>query len=381
MKKGIKRTLKVLSLIIAVVLTSAFLQEYILCDFDHNRERIKGFYLEKDNSLDVMFLGASEAYCDFAPGYAYQKYGFTSYLYASQSTSILSCKYKLKEVLKTQKPKLIVIELNSAVYGSDARVRMEANIRHFVDNAPLSWDKYEFAHVYDPDNEWEYVFPLIKYHDAWKNIPEDTELLGTIVNDKFRGSNYLKGMRNETRVYKSKQKPLNEVMINDNKNVPLTRLSEKTLRELLQFCKDNKLDNVVFARFPHVVTKKTVTRFYRSNAVADIVREYGYDFINYEKNYTETGIDFSKDFYNIDHLNVYGQRKFTDFFSKVIMDRYGIKKSNLSPELKKEWDTASDYYNAYYQYSDEVIKSGRITDLDEGAVEDAGFKKYLKNKQ
>ena len=188
-------------------------------------------------------------------------------------------------------------------------------------------------------------------------------------------------MRNETRVYKSKQKPLNEVMINDNKNVPLTRLSEKTLRELLQFCKDNKLDNVVFARFPHVVTKKTVTRFYRSNAVADIVREYGYDFINYEKNYTETGIDFSKDFYNIDHLNVYGQRKFTDFFSKVIMDRYGIKKSNLSPELKKEWDTASDYYNAYYQYSDEVIKSGRITDLDEGVVEDAGFKKYLKNKQ
>ena len=381
MKKGIKRTLKVLSLIIAVVLTSAFLQEYILCDFDHNRERIKGFYLEKDNSLDVMFLGASEAYCDFAPGYAYQKYGFTSYLYASQSTSILSCKYKLKEVLKTQKPKLIVIELNSAVYGSDARVRMEANIRHFVDNAPLSWDKYEFAHVYDPDNEWEYVFPLIKYHDAWKNIPEDTELLGTIVNDKFRGSNYLKGMRNETRVYKSKQKPLNEVMINDNKKVPLTRLSEKTLRELLQFCKDNKLDNVVFARFPHVVTKKTVTRFYRSNAVADIVREYGYDFINYEKNYTETGIDFSKDFYNIDHLNVYGQRKFTDFFSKVIMDRYGIKKSNISPELKKEWDTASDYYNAYYQYSDEVIKSGRITDLDEGVVEDAGFKKYLKNKQ
>lgn len=381
MKKGIKRTLKVLSLIIAVVLTSAFLQEYILCDFDHNRERIKGFYLEKDNSLDVMFLGASEAYCDFAPGYAYQKYGFTSYLYASQSTSILSCKYKLKEVLKTQKPKLIVIELNSAVYGSDARVRMEANIRHFVDNTPLSWDKYEFAHGYDPDNEWEYVFPLIKYHDAWKNIPEDTELLGTIVNDKFRGSNYLKGMRNETRVYKSKQKPLNEVMINDNKNVPLTRLSEKTLRELLQFCKDNKLDNVVFARFPHVVTKKTVTRFYRSNAVADIVREYGYDFINYEKNYTETGIDFSKDFYNIDHLNVYGQRKFTDFFSKVIMDRYGIKKSNLSPELKKEWDTASDYYNAYYQYSDEVIKSGRITDLDEGVVEDAGFKKYLKKKQ
>lgn len=379
MKRTLNRCLKILSLLIAVGISLGVLQEYILCNSDHNRERVKGFYLEKDNSIDVVFIGASEAYSDFAPGYAYDNYGFTSYLYATQSSSILTCKYQLKEVLKTQKPKLIVIELNSAVYGSDVRVVKEANVRHYIDNIPLSTDKLEFVHNYAPTDEWEYMFPIIKYHEVWKNIPENTGLMGTIIADRLRGSNFLKGIKNETKVYSPKQKPMNESLKNKNTKAPLTKLSETTLRDLLSFCRQNKLDNVVFARFPHAVVKKTVSRFSRSNTVADIVSEYGYDYLNFEKNYAQAGINLTKDFFNMDHLNIYGQRKFTDFFSKLLTQRYGIKKSGLSPELKKSWETSAKYYNAYYRYSDSLIKHGIDVELDEGVTDNDDFKKYLKS--
>lgn len=65
-KKYILRTVKILSLLLALVLCIGFLQQYVLCHSDHNRERIFGFYLEPKNSLDVVLIGASEVYADYA---------------------------------------------------------------------------------------------------------------------------------------------------------------------------------------------------------------------------------------------------------------------------------------------------------------------------
>lgn len=105
--------------------------------------------------------------------------------------------------------------------------------------------------------------------------------------------------------------------------------------------------------------------------------EYGYDYLNFEKNYLQAGINLTKDFFNMDHLNIYGQRKFTDFFSKLLTQRYGLKKSRLSPELKKSWEASAKYYNAYYRYSDSLIKRGIDVELDEGIINNEEFKKYL----
>ena len=72
-KTVIKQTVKLLSLVLAVGVSAFALQEFVLCNADHNRERIKGYELEQKDSLDVVYMGASEVYSDLAPGYAYQK--------------------------------------------------------------------------------------------------------------------------------------------------------------------------------------------------------------------------------------------------------------------------------------------------------------------
>ena len=53
------RAVKIICLILALTLTAGLLQEFILCHADHNRQRLKGFYLEDKDSLDVVFMGAS----------------------------------------------------------------------------------------------------------------------------------------------------------------------------------------------------------------------------------------------------------------------------------------------------------------------------------
>ena len=62
MKKNIIRVIKVFCLTLALALSLGFLQEYVLCHADHNRQRVKGFYDESKESLDVVFLGASKTY-------------------------------------------------------------------------------------------------------------------------------------------------------------------------------------------------------------------------------------------------------------------------------------------------------------------------------
>ena len=77
--------------------------------------RIRGFYMEPKNSLDVVTLGASETYTSISPGLLWKDYGFTSYNYSIAGNPISLMKTQIKEVLKHQNPRIIVIEVNGAV--------------------------------------------------------------------------------------------------------------------------------------------------------------------------------------------------------------------------------------------------------------------------
>ncbi len=375
------RTIKLISLFIAVALTAGVLQEYVLCHADHNRERLKGFYLEEKDSLDVVFMGASEVYSDFSPGHAYSSNNITSYLFSTQSNSILNYKAQLKNILSRQNPDLIVIELNGALYDNDGETTKEANLRNYADNVPLDTIKAEWIAQYGGENTLEYIFPLIKYHSTWKDIPDDMLYQKTVADDRLRGYSYLKGILNEARIFQSTQRSMNSMLQKSaGSKKPLGALEEQTLRELLQFCRDEQLDNVVFTRFPHIVVMRTFSRFERSNTVADIVNEYGYDYLNFELNYEQTGLDETTDFYNLDHLNVYGQKKFTDYLTRYLIDNYGLKAREQSDAQKAKWQECADYYTAYYNYSDSLINSGNGRELSEDSELIQTLQDYLPNK-
>ncbi len=377
-KLNVLRTVKLISLFLAVAITAGILQEFVLCHADHNRERLKGFYLEEKDSLDVVFMGASEVYSDFSPGHAYSSNNITSYLFSTQSNSILNYKAQLKNILSRQNPDLIVIELNGALYDNDGETTKEANLRNYADNVPLDSIKAEWISQYGGENTLEYIFPLIKYHSTWKDIPDNMLYQKTVVDDRLRGYSYLKGILNEARIFKSTQRSMNSMLQKSAGNKrPLGTLEEQTLRELLQFCRDEQLKNVVFTRFPHIVVMRTFSRFERSNTVADIVNEYGFDYLNFELNYDQTGLDETTDFYNLDHLNVYGQKKFTEYLTNYLIDNYGVTARNQSDSQKAKWNECADYYSAYFTYSDSLIKSGNGRELSEDSELIQTLRDYL----
>lgn len=377
MKKKIllTRFCKVVSLLLAVFLVLQFLQEYVLCCADNNRERIKDYYLEKQDTLDVVMIGASEVYAGYAGAYAYSEYGYTSYPFATQGNTILNYLTCVKEAVRTQHPQMLVIEINGALYD-DAWLDKETYLRFLADNMPNNENKRELTAQFDYYDDMDAYLPIMKYHTVWQNFPLGLEWSGSMLLSHLRGHNLLKGVTTTTNIYHTQDK-----LYNNDQTVtktPLTDRCQKALVELLEYCKQENL-NVVFVRFPHLVNLKGLRRMRRSLAAAEVIRSYGYEYIGLDEMFDEIGLDPDHDFYNPEHLNVYGQKKLTEYLGKRISDKLGGKRVPLSKSVREEWDTSVAYYDAFCQYADEVIREGDdVIRIGEDVVSLFRMEAYLK---
>ncbi len=366
LKPYLLRAIKIFCFVLLVAVCVGFLQEYVLCHADHNRERLKGFYQEDKDSLDVVYMGASDVYSDVAPGYAYRRDGITSYIFATQANSILNYKSQLKNVLSRQKDAIIVVELNGALYDTDEDMVKEANLRNYGDNVPLDAIKLGWIAQNVPENKLEYLFPIMKYHSVWSTLEDEQNMRDTVITDQKRGYDYLKGILNWTLSFQSPEPSLNsKLAANAEKRQPLCPGQEEELRNLLEFCRREGMKNIVFARFPHIVTEKTYDRYERSNTIGDIVEEYGFEYLNLERDYAKLGLDETKDFYNLDHLNYKGQQKLTAYLVDYLKQNYGLEAHTLNGAQKYEWKKAADYYDAYCSYSQSLMDNNEAVELYE----------------
>lgn len=363
-KLYITRTVKLCCLMLALLFTLSFMQTYALRRLDHNSIRLNGFYHEDHDSVDVVVLGASEVYTSFASAYAYEEYGFTSYPFATESITTDGTLTALKEIIRTQHPKLVLIEPNAYLYGKAENEVHDGHIRKLVDNIPLNENKIDFINRTATSDEIEYYLPLIKYHDTWKDYPLPLRRVISTIKQDVRGYSYLKGLRTTTEICVPDDEILNEKVSTENGEKKLNATLEKKLIELLEYCKAENV-NAVFFRTPHLVVKSTYTRVKRSNYMARMVNSYGFDYINMERDWKKTKIDPKTDFYNYDHPNIYGTVKITSYLGNILKNKYGIGKSELTEAQKARWDEAAVYFDKLYRYCDDLIKNHEVIQIEE----------------
>ena len=367
-QKKVTRTVKVSVFLLIIMASCLGLQQYVLRNVDHNSLRVEGFYQETPGSLDAVFIGASDMYTSFIPGRAYEKYGFTSYLLASESITSDGVLTAVKEVVRTQNPQLVVVEANAFLYSDTKNDQNQAYIHKFFDNLPFSLNKLDYIQKNVPvDDRWEYIFPLIKYHGLWTEYPERFYMMASDLTLDMRGYNYLKGFRTTAQIFKSKTPSLNDQIVTEHDTLPLDSKLESQLRELLNYAKQNNV-NLVFVRAPHYVTKETYDRVKRSNQMAHIVNEEGFSYYTFESDARDIGIDDQHDFYNVEHMNVYGALKFTDYVAERLVNTEDLKPGYLTEEQKEGWKEVSKTTNQLYRYCDDMMTKGNGRGAQEDVV-------------
>lgn len=69
------------------------------------------FYGLEDDVVDVAFLGSSHCYCSVNTAILWEQYGMAAYSLSISGQDMASSYYCMKELLKTQKPEVICLEM------------------------------------------------------------------------------------------------------------------------------------------------------------------------------------------------------------------------------------------------------------------------------
>ena len=316
---------------IAFIIIFAFLFNYfseLLCRktldgaWNHTT-KISGFYNEPQNEFDIMFFGSSNTYCSFNPLVLYEKTGIKSYVFATQQQPVWASYAYMKEALKSQKPKLMVLDI--LMFSKDSEYYDDGVNYSFMDNIPLSFNKAELAFASAPGlDSVRLLCNFIKYHSRWSELTEE--------DYKFKRSglhDYLKGYVLLEDVFADAKPPQPEI---EETSV----LSEKTILYFNKIVELSKKSGIplLLVKTPSNVTVDDEKLF---NSVKLLAEESGIEYVDFNKNYPEIGLNLSTDFYDKSHLNYMGAEKFTDFFAE-----YLLSEQNFSECEKKDESWNSD---------------------------------------
>lgn len=349
------RTLKFLALLLPIVMLMGTLQKYVFRFADTNTARIHNFYREEENSLDVVLMGASEVFAGFTPGYAYDQYGYTSYLYAIDANPGTLYKSQLKEVLRHQDPQVLLVEVNGFLYTEQEQLANEARLRLYIENIPFSLNKLQTIWEYGYEDKLSCLFPFIKYHGDWNKERElDNRYYLYTSNERTRS--VLKGVVTATITDTAEPK----YRLSDcEESKPLIPETEACLLDFLEYCKAQGLENVIFVRFPHKLMEESDRDAVAyANTVGAIAESYGYSYWNLEEEVEMIGIDPMADYYNAHHLNIRGQVKMTDYLSKRMMEECSLVPMEQSEANRSHWEDAAFYTNFYIDYALARLEEG-----------------------
>lgn len=319
---------------------------------DSNRTSIsslKGIYTEPENSLDVVLIGASEIYAGYAPTEAWKEYGFTSYDYATAGIPGNLYKSMLKEVLREQDPKLVVFEVNGFCYSDKYYTESSGNVHTYIDNMKISKNWAEtIKEVIPEDEQSDYFFPISTYHDNWKHPKGSIKSVVAKTLIKVNNRSNLKGYATFSGTRKSKK-------LKKDKGIQFTDLSRNYLNELCQLCQEEGVENVLFVRFPHLREPGNPNVY---DEMGEVINSYGFDFLNLT-DYTELELDKDKDFYNSDHMNYYGMKKFTTYFSDYLVSNYDLPAEH-NEKVEEYWASCTEKADEIFRQCEEDFEKGEI---------------------
>ena len=348
----ISRTLKLMALVLPLACLIHFGQEKLFYYEDYNTRRIEQFYEEEENSLDVVVVGASETFAGFAPGYAYEMYGFTSYLYAQDSNTGSVYKASVKEIMNHQDPQVILVDIYGFLSGEGWEFIDETRVRMFVESIPFSLNKVQTILEHPLEHKISYFVPFVKYHGELATAQQRLAKL----DEAEKEYPNLKGIITQTVAY---QGPADAGFAADPDTYQLSEGSREWLVDFLEYCRKENLDNIVFVNFPRLLENgNDNSMMVMVKRVEEILNEYAYPLLDLQNRMDEYGLDVNRDFYNMHHLNVYGMMKVTEYLGTKLVGEYGVVPTVQSEENRLKWEECVLNTRQFIQIADAEILYG-----------------------
>lgn len=324
---------------IAIILLGAVLTLFTVIELtyiERGYTRLMGFYgLEKD-SIDLAVVGTSVTFSSYMPMDAWARYGIASYNYSTNVQFENVFKYSLKDILRTQNPKLILIDVSPFILGHyPSNPEWTEGYRRFFISYNLDSRRYtpdRFALVSELNRAtggdfrsyWTYFFDITRCHTR----KPDFSQFNNAVNDPARGYGYLE--------HNKGGEILPETFLSDDGSTcPLSPLEQGYFDELIGVAKT--LDSEVVFLCPPIYFDDTREYGVKNSLKAQAENE-GFGFIDLSGEGETIGLDHETDLWSNDHFDSLGAEKITAFLSDYLHAHYELPDRREDPAYAS-WHT------------------------------------------
>ena len=288
------------------------------------------YLAEPKNSIDVLFLGSSYAYCDWNPGIIYAASGLTSYVMAGSEQVPAITYYYLKEALRTQKPNVVVMEASNLFFD-----RYESYTKINLGYMPWGMNRVQaILECAEPENKFGLFCDLYFYHGRWKEVGA-SDIKKAISPPGF---DHLKGYTAVDAVFEPSSGPSVSGMV-QSEQVYQQNLGD--FARIAALCEKEGIDliltiNPTYSQY----TTEVYERLRADVEVNDRVR-----FVNWSNDFAQIGLDPSVHLYDGGHLNQAGARIFSAYTGEYLLE-LGYEPRPQTEENRAAWEETTKYWDA-----------------------------------
>ncbi len=290
---------------------------------------MQNFYEQPENSIDLLCIGSSHTFIDINTGVLWDEYGIPSYILGGSMQPFWNTYYNLREAVKTQTPRLVVLE--ALACDIEPEIGDHGMIINNVSGMHWNMNKLESirASVCDTDGLVDYTLLFEEFHSRYSEL--DMFDIAADLGDSVRSENW-KGFYDYLRIEFATRPEIND----DIEPLAMPNKEEYYYRLIIEYCQEQGIPILVIVSPDAGYNDLARARYLYA---ADIAEEYGVDFVDFNEYYDEIGLDFSYDFGDIGHLNFLGNRKFTSYLGDYITDNFDmIDRSDDQTGLYDSWD-------------------------------------------
>ena len=284
---------------------------------------MQDFYALPENSLDVLFLGASHTYYAYNPTQMWRDMGFTGYVLAQPSQPLWITYYYLLEALQTQSPKAVVLDTFFACYTDDSV--LPTYTRMSIDCMKLSTRKLGAAlSSGNDDSLLSYVFPFFRYLDRLGELTRQdfTPDLSTHFDPTWRGY-YVTRQVYEGEIYEN---PVS------TESTPLTPKNRAYLNKIISLCEKEGIELVLVCT-PYMYRYRAGVEFRQwssvpeqvYNTLAELAQEHKHvTFLSCDTLMQGADLSWPEDLMDEGHLNFFGATKLSAYLGQWLQQTYSL---------------------------------------------------------
>ncbi|MDD3973039.1 MAG: hypothetical protein PHC31_14160, partial [Clostridia bacterium] len=247
-----------------------------------------GSYLkEPKNSIDVLFFGSSLVYCNIVPSVIYEHSGITSYVMAGPEQTIPLSYYYIKEAVKSQNPKTIMLDASGMFFN-----KYEGYTKVNIGYMPWSLNRLKaIENAAEQEQHTGLYFPLYNYHTRWSSITLGDIKTGVFgyERDIYAGYTFLSKIEPQGSPW-----PRNEKF-----DIQTYKENLEYMKDIAAFCEKKDISLIVFISPSFSALKQDNLDMLKK----DIGKIKNISYIDFNERFDDFDINVKTDFFDLMHFN------------------------------------------------------------------------------